>query len=340
MPRILAASHAQRCAHCDVFVPAGKMQQHIQGKRHLSMLWYGRDGHRVRDIELHNDDGTLERRFRPFDVPERTVEAVRRARAAVTAPILVAHSGVVLFDRVCKYFEPERLCVAEMRTQNQWHVLEDRNVLASPVPGTGAGQLACIASRVHSSQTKCSINLSIVRPVDEIGQLALSFALHALADALGASNASHYVLLSLGNALWERRLATQLIDGLRRAINRNPELELFFCASGGAWRAEDAQTLLDAAIASRRARWRELAALTAASRAAPRDCRESWPRRPAARGRAHSCGRRAGRRSAAGGAQPRRRPRRYRGISGVNSTCTLTHLTPGPLYRRPYTRFI
>ena len=254
MPRILAASHAQRCAHCDVFVPAGKMQQHIQGKRHLSMLWYGRDGHRVRDIELHNDDGTLERRFRPFDVPERTVEAVRRARAAVTAPILVAHSGVVLFDRVCKYFEPERLCVAEMRTQNQWHVLEDRNVLASPVPGTGAGQLACIASRVHSSQTKCSINLSIVRPVDEIGQLALSFALHALADALGASNASHYVLLSLGNALWERRLATQLIDGLRRAINRNPELELFFCASGGAWRAEDAQTLLDAAIASRRAR--------------------------------------------------------------------------------------
>ena len=52
------------------------------------------------------------------------------ARAAVTAPILVAHSGVVLFDRVCKYFEPERLCVAEMRTQNQWHVLEDRNVEA------------------------------------------------------------------------------------------------------------------------------------------------------------------------------------------------------------------
>ena len=77
--RLLARSEAQRCAHCDVFVPAGKMQQHAQGKRHLSMLWYGRDGHRVRDIELYNDDGTLERRFRPFDVPERTVEAVRRA---------------------------------------------------------------------------------------------------------------------------------------------------------------------------------------------------------------------------------------------------------------------
>ena len=112
MPRILAATHAQRCAHCDVFVPAGKMQQHVQGKRHLSMLWYGRDGHRVRDIELYNDDGTLERRFRPFDVPERTVEAVRRARAAVTAPILVAHSGMVLFDRVCKCFDPELLCAA------------------------------------------------------------------------------------------------------------------------------------------------------------------------------------------------------------------------------------
>ena len=54
--------------------------------------------------------------------------------------------------------------------------------------------------------------------------------------------ASHYVLLSLGNALRERRLATQLVDGLRRAINRNPALEmLFFCASGGAWRAEDAK---------------------------------------------------------------------------------------------------
>ena len=254
MPRILAASHAQRCTHCDVFVPAGKMQQHVQGKRHLSMLWYGEDGHRVRDIELYHRDGTLERRFRPFDVPERTVKAVRRARAAVTAPILVAHSGMVLFDRVCKWFEPERLCVAEMRTQNQWHVLEDRNVLASPVPGTGASQLACIASRVHSSQIRCSINLRIMRPADEIGQLALSFALHALADALGASNASHYVLLSLGEALSERRLVTQLVDGLRRAVSRNPELGLLLNATGGAWRAEDAETIHAAAVASRRAR--------------------------------------------------------------------------------------
>ena len=100
MPRILAASHA-RCAHCDVFVPAGRCSN-VQGKRHLSMLWYGgRRPPRARHRALVRD-GTLERRFRPFDVPERTVEAVRRARAAVTAPILVAHSGVVLFDRVCK----------------------------------------------------------------------------------------------------------------------------------------------------------------------------------------------------------------------------------------------
>ena len=254
MPRILAASHAQRCAHCDVFVPAGKMQQHVQGKRHLSMLWYGRDGHRVRDIELYRLDGTLERRFRPFDVPERTVEAVRRARAAVTAPILVAHSGVVLFDRVRRCFDPELLCVAEMRTQKEWEVIgtyrcwHPLRTLQSPP------ELACIANQVRSGQGPCSLNIVYIHDTDEIGQLALSFALHALTDALGASREAHEALLSIGEELRERRLATQLIDGLRRAIDRNPALALTFIGYGGAWRAEDAQTLLDAAVASRRAR--------------------------------------------------------------------------------------
>ena len=257
--RLLARSEAQRCAHCDVFVPAGKMQQHVQGKRHLSMLWYGEDGHRVRDIELWRD-GTLERRFRPFDVPERTVEAVRRARAAVTAPILVAHSGVVLFDRVCKCFDPELLCVAEMRTQKRWKVcpIGDRcyrtiTEVRSPL------EFACIANEIRSEQGPCSLVLPfsaiIANSDDEIGQLALSFALHALTDALGAHREPHAVTLVIGSSLQERRLATQLVDGLRRVIDRNPALEmLFFSAAGGAWRAEDAATLLDAAVASRRAR--------------------------------------------------------------------------------------
>ena len=255
--RLLARSEAQRCAHCDVFVPAGKMQQHVQGKRHLSMLWYGEDGHRVRDIELYRLDGTLERRFRPFDVPERTVAAVRRARAAVTAPILVAHSGVVLFDRVCKCFDPELLCVAEMRTQKKWKA----RVIAGK-SGRGIDEvrspleLACIANEVRSEQGPCSIICGIFPPdvSDEIGQLAFSFALHALTDALGARRESHAVVLIIGSALRERRLATQLIDGLRRAIDRNPALRLSLDASGSAWRAEDTAVLLDAAAASRRAR--------------------------------------------------------------------------------------
>ena len=77
-------------------------------------------------------------------------------------------------------------------------------------------------------------------------------ALAPLTDALGARREPHAVTLVIGSSL-QMRLATQLVDGPAASLSATRRSKCCFSA-GSAWRAEDAATLLKAAVASRRAR--------------------------------------------------------------------------------------
>ena len=101
------------CEACSVSVPRnpGALKQHLEGKRHAAMRFYGDPTAAVRRIELRNPgpSQSLELALRPHEVSDAAAAATCEARALVRKR-LVVHTGVAYQNQAWALLTPEALC--------------------------------------------------------------------------------------------------------------------------------------------------------------------------------------------------------------------------------------
>jgi hypothetical protein len=257
----MAHNGMRRCEQCGTNVPHKNWQQHIKGRHHQSIRFYGETGYDVKPIRLYQPDGTFEREVRPSKVPERIAGLARRGRELILASKhLVAHSGVALFQRACLGLSAEALCAALFR-------LEEHNDLRAPCPrlvvhdatvARVAAAAALVDNNVLGTSEICDVSLTVAagQAHDAADEAALGAALTALAEALGRlRRGGQRVELHLGAALVERRCINLLVRQLERALLAATGLvALAVSASPGSWREADTARVEEAAWRGWRAR--------------------------------------------------------------------------------------
>ena len=244
-------------------MPESGWHQHCDGKRHNSLKFYGHPDRTVRTIRLRNSDGTLKREVRPCRVPEKIVVCARLAyERIVKSKLLVAHSGVALFDKACLLLTPEAMCAFLLEQQDDASGALSRLHVERAEPAHVAAAAALIEANSLGTSQLHEVRISLPLPFDASdsawhpAEAALAAALTALAESLPHLRAGRQAVeLNLGPALRQRRCIQLLVRALESALLRSTGLaSLRLSAAPGVLRADDAARLADAAKRGWRAR--------------------------------------------------------------------------------------
>ena len=222
------------CSVCACAVPDNASIPHERGRKHNALRFYGAANATVSPIVVRDELGRVTRTYRPWEVPDRVVSLARRARSLVS-PMLVAHSGVALFQRACDRFTPELCCSTLLRFDAEWlrprqcsGGAERRKLTLEYTDELGVLCIAALLSALATSGGSTNdhafdVFLSI-EPVSTSHDLptkevVLSAALASLAQALPCCPPGSRVTIRVFNdSLRQRRLLSLLIDSLSRGL--------------------------------------------------------------------------------------------------------------------------
>ena len=222
------------CSVCACAVPDNASIPHERGRKHNALRFYGAANATVSPIVVRDELGRVTRTYRPWEVPDRVVSLARRARSLVS-PMLVAHSGVALFQRACDRFTPELCCSTLLRFDAEWlrprqcsGGAERRKLTLEYTDELGVLCIAALLSALATSGGSTNdhafdVFLSI-EPVSTSHDLptkevVLSAALASLAQALPCCPPGSRVTIRVFNdSLRHRRLLSLLIESLSRGL--------------------------------------------------------------------------------------------------------------------------
>ena len=261
----------RRCELCGTSVPVSGWQQHVHGRRHQSMRFYGQPDHLVLDLSLADPvqpqyPRPTNIRMRPVDVPERIVACARRARELViTSRVLVAHTGLALFDKACQYLSPECICTCLYQFDKQDAMHRERPLLRADVDLTdplstanpaatvaaAAALIACNSLSAGAPRELHEIELLVRSPLadlenDPVREAALAAALTAFAEALPHLRAGRQQVTMRLPGVVQRRHVVLIVRALERALFASTGLSELILLQAGILRDEDIARLSDA----------------------------------------------------------------------------------------------
>jgi hypothetical protein len=226
------------CSICGCAVPDNASIPHERGRKHNALRFYDAANATVSSIVVRDELGRVTRTYRPWEVPDRVVSLARRARSLVS-PMLVAHSGVALFQRACDRFTPELCCSTLLRFDAEWlrpkqrgGGAERRELTLEYTDELGvlciAALLSALPTSVGSTDDLAPLSpLSVFLSIEPVStshdlptkEVALSAALASLAQALPCCPPGSRVTISLFNdSLRQRRLLSLFIESLSRGL--------------------------------------------------------------------------------------------------------------------------
>jgi hypothetical protein len=226
------------CSICGCAVPDNASIPHERGRKHNALRFYDAANATVSSIVVRDELGRVTRTYRPWEVPDRVVSLARRARSLVS-PMLVAHSGVALFQRACDRFTPELCCSTLLRFDAEWlrpkqrgGGAERRELTLEYTDELGvlciAALISALATSVGSTDDLAPLSpLSVFLSIEPVStshdlptkEVALSAALASLAQALPCCPPGSRVTISLFNdSLRQRRLLSLFIESLSRGL--------------------------------------------------------------------------------------------------------------------------
>ena len=226
------------CSICGCAVPDNASIPHERGRKHNALRFYDAANATVSSIVVRDELGRVTRTYRPWEVPDRVVSLARRARSLVS-PMLVAHSGVALFQRACDRFTPELCCSTLLRFDAEWlrpkqrgGGAERRELTLEYTDELGvlciAALLSALPTSVGSTDDLAPLSpLSVFLSIEPVStshdlptkEVVLSAALASLAQALPCCPPGSRVTISLFNdSLRQRRLLSLFIESLSRGL--------------------------------------------------------------------------------------------------------------------------
>jgi hypothetical protein len=226
------------CSICGCAVPDNASIPHERGRKHNALRFYDAANATVSSIVVRDELGRVTRTYRPWEVPDRVVSLARRARSLVS-PMLVAHSGVALFQRACDRFTPELCCSTLLRFDAEWlrpkqrgGGAERRELTLEYTDELGvlciAALISALATSVGSTDDLAPLSpLSVFLSIEPVStshdlptkEVVLSAALASLAQALPCCPPGSRVTISLFNdSLRQRRLLSLFIESLSRGL--------------------------------------------------------------------------------------------------------------------------